>query len=48
MISPILPWWTSAGDRAPSRRGEQKLHVAGAHVAAVDAVDGTRLALDPA
>ena len=28
--------------------GEQQLHVAGAHVAAVDLVDRARLALDPA
>ena len=34
--------------RAGRGIGEQDLDVAGAHVAAVDPVDGTRLALDPA
>ena len=49
MISPMLPWWTSAGERdAGGCIGEQDLHVAGAHVAAVDPVDRAGLALDPA
>ena len=34
--------------RAGRGVGEQDLHVAGAHLAAVDAVGGARLALDPA
>ncbi len=34
--------------RAGRRIRKQELHVAGAHVAAVDAIDGTRLALDAA
>src|SRR5258708_18088872 len=34
--------------RAGRGVGEQEPDVAGAHVAAVDAVDGTRLTLDPA
>ena len=34
--------------RAGGGVGEQDLHVAGAHVAAVDAIDRARLALDPA
>jgi hypothetical protein len=36
------------GTRAGGGVGQQDLHVAGANLAAVDAVGGTRLALDPA
>jgi len=36
------------GTRAGRRVGEQNMHVAGAHLAAVDAIGGARLALDAA
>ena len=43
MISPMRPWCTSAGRaRAGRGVGEQDLHVAGAHLAAVDAIGGAR------
>ena len=48
MISPICPCRTSRRRaRAGRGIGEQELHVAGAHLAAVDAVGRAGLALDP-
>ena len=47
--SPMRPWLTRAGElRAGRGIGEQQLHVARAHLAAVDAVGRALAALDAA